>query len=255
MKASGLPSAQGTFSHGDNTITLKRSASDKALNSVLPHELRHLWQDCALKGVPGQIRLSGPDMLVLARVIEGDAYAYQDRFDMMAELSDEMGALFKNSPKEIRAAEKRAIISDVVDEGYSMKSRFMAAQRDLGEYDKITLAAQKLELKKARLCIKQMKLIDAHPELGGHFRCERAKCATDLAMIFDRVTSALPLNDKLVNVTREGLGFHDRNYLGFKTAKALSAFIRKQIPRPTLKKAQAMDEKIKRTIEKAMRPQ
>lgn len=251
ISTKGVFNAAGVFDIHSRTIALGRKVSDETLKGVLPHELRHLWQACVADRDKGLADLSGPDMLVWRRVYEGDAYAYQERFALapslktLNELVDEMA---KKGDKAGATREAKKIARD-----FGMKTLFLDAQADLGGYDKMTLHTQKLELQIAQICVRQLKTLDRFPGKYKELEGTRKECVARLRKLFNRVSAPRKLNNQIVRITRDGLVPRSANYLGFKNAKDLAAFIRRQIPAHTLKRAKAMDKKIKKVVGKALK--
>ncbi|TAL28375.1 MAG: hypothetical protein EPN97_14670 [Alphaproteobacteria bacterium] len=244
--------ALGLFDIVDRTVTLNPGEDDRALSGVLAHELRHLWQ----AGVADvrEKEISATDMLVRRRLIESDAFAYEMRFHLSAQLRT-MEKLSKIAARHAASPDGRAAkkMADEARAAFGMKAYFMKAQKKrMGVYDKTTLRSLALQLKLAQIYAEQKKLLDAHPSKSKKLAAARRECDQGLKNIFNRVSAPQPLDDSLVNITREGLSRRSPNYLGFTTAKELSAFIRRQIPAGTVKKARALEKKIKKTAGRAL---
>lgn len=251
LSIKGVFNAVGVYDRESRAVALNRKASDEKLKEVLPHELRHMWQTCVARADKGLTNLSGPDMLVWRRLFEGDAYAFQERFGMASTLK-ELKGLIAAIAKQGRTAEADRETKRM-NRDFGMKALFLAAQEDLGGYDKMTLHTQKLELQIAKICIEQLKLLDRSPGKHKELEGTRGECQERLRKIYNRVSAPQKLGDELVRITRDGLGSRSANYLGFENAKDLAAFIRRQIPKGTLKRAKAMDKKLKRIVGKALK--
>ena len=244
--------ASGLFDIEDRTVTLNPDEKDGILSMVLAHELRHLWQFGIVKVRENHI--SATDMLVRRRVIEGDACAYEMRFLLVPQLT-ELEKLQKTASRQPKSPEARAtmkILGQALAKA-GMKAEFMKVQKKrMGPYDKMTLRSLSLQLKLAQILAKEKKFLDAHPSKAKKAVKERRKCNQELKEIFNQASAPQPLHDSLVNITREGLSAGSPNYLGFTTAKELVAFIRRQIPAKTLKKAHALERKIRMTAGRAL---
>lgn len=244
--------AAGLFDIEDRTVTLNPGEKDGALSAVLAHELRHMWQSGVAK--VRETEISAADMLVRRRLVEGDACAFEMRFLLSPQLRA-LEKLSKTVSRSPGSPEARAVMK-IVDKAraqFGMKANFMKAQKKrMGPYDKLTLRSLGLQLKLAQIYAKEKKFLDAHPSKSKKVAQERRKCNQELNAIFNQASAPQPLDDSLVNITREGLSPNSPNYLGFTTAKELAAFVSRQIPAGTVKKAQALEKKIRKTAGRAL---
>lgn len=244
--------AAGVFDIEDLTVDLNPAEQDRGLAPVLVHELRHLWQTCVAE--VREKNISAADMLVRRRLVEGDAMAFEKRFLMSSQLRaiEKMTKIAAQRPTSPDAQEALKI-SRRIRARFGMKAHFMKAQKhDMGSYDQLTLRSLRLQLELAQICVEKKRLLDAYPLQSEKLAEERRECDQELKNMFNRASAPRPLDDSLVNITREGLSPQSPNYLGFTTAKDLAAFIRAQIPEKTLKKAQALELKIKKTAGQAL---
>jgi hypothetical protein len=245
--------AVGLFDIEDRTVTLDPGEKDGPLGTVLAHELRHLWQSGVAKVREREI--SAADMLVRRRVIEGDACAYEMRFQLSSQWReiDNLSKLALKAPKSTEARAAMKIVNGLRAK-FGMKAQFIKVQKNrMGPYDKMTLRSLSLQLKLAQALAQEKKFLDAHPSKAKKVVEERRKCNGELKQIFNQASAPRPLDDSLCNITREGLSRGSPNYLGFTAAKDLAAFVRRQIPAKTLQKAKTLEKKIRKTAGQALR--
>ncbi|MEZ0259771.1 MAG: DUF6782 family putative metallopeptidase [Alphaproteobacteria bacterium] len=242
--------AVGLFNGDAKRIDLQRGAKDDTLVGVLAHELRHMWQSKRTNlDTDG---LSARDALVHRRVVEGDAFAYQIRFEIN-QRQDELDGLRKalaDIPDRKQAASALKEFNKVCQKA-EMKAFFLTMQEDMAAYDKQTLDLLRLKLKLSQLYIKQGKLIDQVPSKSPKLQKERRKVDGELKKIFNSVAKPRPLPDSLLDIAREGLAKDSPKYLRHKDVQSLAAYVRKQIPAKTLARAEALEQKIIATISKA----
>lgn len=248
----GKVAAAGLFNGEEKRIDLQRTETDDTLVGVLAHELRHMWQerrtDLDTNG------LSARDALVQRRVVEGDAFAYQIRFEITSRQDelDELKKALADIPDRKEAAKALKEFNKVCQKA-EMKSFFDTMQNDMASYDKQTIEGLQLKLKLAQLYIKQYKLLDKVPSKARKWEGERKKTGTALKKLFNEVAKPRPLPENLLDIAREGLSPDSPKYLRHKNVKNLAAAVRKQIPAKTLQKAEALEKKILTTIKKSGR--
>ncbi|MEZ0224068.1 MAG: DUF6782 family putative metallopeptidase [Alphaproteobacteria bacterium] len=244
--------AAGRFDGADKTIALARDLDSKALACVLAHELRHLWQ----AGIAnlGERYLSAADALVRRRLIEGDALAFEKRFMLSSQLKqfEKMTEKLLQLQASPAAVEAMKVVSDMRVK-FGMKGCFIEAQKKrMGPYDRKTLRSLTLLLQMAQIYAREKKRLNTHPSKSSRLEKGRSACDRELKRIFRRVSSPQKLDRGLINITRETLAPGSPNYLGFTTTKDLAAYVRAQIPAKTLKKAQALEKKIRKTAGQAL---
>jgi len=245
IRLSGKPravDAVGLFSEDDKAIDLERSAKNKDLTEVLAHELRHLWQSRIIRLDTNG--LSAADAIVQRRLTEGDAFAYQIRFQL-APAQDEIAAVKKAlttmTGKKKAAARKEF---NKLAGSMEMKAFFLTMQSDMKDYDGQTIKSLKLKLELAKLCVKQRQLLDKIPSKAKKWERERSKADNTLKDLYNEIAHPRPLDPKLPDILREGLTQDCPKYFRYQNVANLAAFIRKQIPKNTLKQAQGLEKKI-----------
>lgn len=249
---SGKPRAVGAvglFSEDDKAIDLERSAKNKDLAEVLAHELRHLWQSRIIRLDTNG--LSAVDSIVQRRLTECDAFAYQIRFQL-APAQDEITAVKKAlaglAGKKKTAAHKEF---NKLAAATQMKAFFIDMQSEMKDYDGQTIKSLKLKLELAKLCVKQRKLLEKIPSKAKKWERERSKADNTLKDLYNEIAHPRPLDPKLPEILREGLTQDCPKYFRYQNVDNLAAFIRKQIPKNTLKQAQSLEKKILTVIKNA----
>ncbi len=240
--------AVGLFSADDREVSLLRTAKDEILAGVLAHELRHLWQSKRVNLDTNG--LSAVDAMVHRRVVECDAFAYQIRFEI-AMRHDELNMLrdaLKEIPDPKKAAEAAREFNKIVKASGEMKNYFDNMQTDMKSYDDQTLESLRLRLKLAQLYAQQKKNLDKVPSHAQKWEKKRKENKKELRKLFNDVAKPRPLDGRLLDITREGLEADSKNYLRYKNIESLAAYVRKQIPKKTVKKAESLEQKILATV-------
>lgn len=242
--------AVGLFSADDKEVSLLRSAKDEMLAGVLAHELRHMWQSKRVNLDTNG--LSALDAMVHRRVVECDAFAYQIRFEI-AMRDDELKALrdaLKAIPDRKQAAAATKEFNKIVKASGGMKNYFDSMQVDMKAYDDQTLEGLRLRLKLAQLYAQQKKHLDKVPSKAQRWEKKRSENRKELTALFNQVAHPRKLDNRLVTITKEGLGSDSKNYLRYRNVENLAAQVRKQIPKNTVKKAEELERKIIATVRK-----
>lgn len=244
--------AAGLFNGDEKRIDLQRSETDDTLTGVLAHELRHMWQD--RRANIDTNGLSARDALVLRRVVEGDAFAYQIRFEINSRQGelDELRKALAGIPDRKQAASALKEFNKVCKKA-EMREFFVTMQGDMASYDKQTLDMLRVKLKLAQLYIRQGKLLDKIPSDSPKWGKERKEVNGELKKIFNEVAKPRPLPGSLLEIAREGLKNDSPKYLRHKDVQSLAAYVRKQIPPKTIARAEALEQKIITTIRKSGR--
>ena len=248
----GKQGAVGLFNGDEKRIDLERGAKDDMLVGILAHELRHMWQGRRTNlDADG---LSAKDALVLRRVIECDAFAYQMRFEIAPKQGeiDEIKKALAELPDRKQAASALKDFNKACKK-VEMKAFFDTMQQDMASYDKQTIASLQIKLKLAQLYIQQHKRLDDIPSNARKWRDLRKDADRSLRKIYNEIANPRPLPESLLDVARDGLKSDSPKYLRHENVKNLAAYVRKQIPAKTLQKAEALEKKILTTIKKSGR--
>ena len=242
--------ATGLFHEDDKAIDLDRKAKDKELAEVLAHELRHLWQSRIIRLDTNG--LSAVNSMVQRRITECDAFAYQIRFQLTSgrdDLAEIKKSLTKAPDKKKAAASLKEFnaLSAMID----MKAFFMSMQSEMDCYDRQTIETLQHKLEIARIFVKYRELLENTPSKAKKWEAERSKNDRRLKELYNEIAHPRPLDKKLPEILREGLASDSRKYFRYQNVDNLAAFIRREIPKKTLKKAQALEKKILTVIEKS----
>ena len=239
--------AVGLFSEGERRIDLERSAKDKELVEVLAHELRHLWQSRIIR--LDTTGLSAADSMAQRRLTECDAFAYQIRFQLAPQQVE--FSKIKKSLAGLKGKEHAAALKEFnsLAGSMEMKAFFLSMQSGMDDYDRQTVKTLKLKLELAAICVKQRELVYAVPSNAKKWRQARQKSDRQLKALYNEIACPRPPDKKLPDILREGLDKGSPKYFRYQNADNLSRFIRKQIPKKTLREAQKIEQQILAVIE------